>query len=247
MLNIRDCWSYQQLDFYTVAWAPLWKHDRAQLDKAKKTDVKPAVFIQTELRSVKSEVSCAGLPLPWVSSLSEVVRCPSETTDPQSTHTHCLWEYRSSSTTLDEPHSGQLLGIPAWETYQLLATIRLMQTLQIRTLYRKSKSIKQVLIKQGLALVSSCATVYWSANNKLSIICTMERMKENHTVQQVSKQTDCVTLYYWNIWASYWWRLILKWSVEYYYERQSKCVVSVTHKRLKAASLISSCEVYVCF
>ncbi len=188
--------------------------------KAKETDVKPAVFIQTELRSVKSEVSCAGLPLPWVSSLSEVVRCPSETTDPQSTHTHCLWEYRSSSTTLDEPHSGQLLGIPAWETYQLLATIRLMQTLQIRTLYRKSKSIKQ-----GLALVSSCATVYWSANNKL---------------QQVSKQTDCI--YYWNIWASYWWRLILKWSVEYYYERQSKCVVSVPHKRLKAASLISSCD-----
>ncbi len=231
MFNIRTCWSYQQLDFDMVAWTPLWKHDRAQLDKTKETDVKAAVFMQAEWRSVKSEVSCAGLPLPWVSSHSEVVRCPSETTDPQSTHTHCLWEYRSSSTTLDEPHSGQLLGIPAWEAYQLLAT--------------SSSGCVHCCVCDSISfsfVMCDCLLISkWQTFNHMHYYGTNER--ESHC--SASVKIDCV--HYWNSWASYWWRLILKWSAEYYYDRQLKYVVSIPHKRLNAAAHHFLRQMYVTF
>ncbi len=191
--------------------------------------------MQAEWRSVKSEVSCAGLPLPWVSSHSEVVRCPSETTDPQSTHTHCLWEYRSSSTTLDEPHSGQLLGItlPAWEAYQLLAT--------------SSSGCVHCCVCDSISfsfVMCDCLLISkWQTFNHMHYYGTNER--ESHCSASVN--IDCVALHYWNSCASYWWRLILKWSAEYYYDRQLKCVVSIPHKRLNAAAHHFLRQVYVTF
>lgn len=165
-------------------------------------------------------MSRAGLPLPWVSSLSKVVRRPSSTTEPQSSHTHCLWEYRSSSTTLDEPHSGQVLGIPAWE----VSSIVHHHTHNASIAYEKTVNL-YIHIKRNLAALS-----FWSASDKHAMLCNMRQTNENHTVPHVSIKTD--NIYYtniWGFWRSYWWQLLFKWSAEYYYCRQSKCVAPVMH------------------
>lgn len=102
---------------------------------------------------------------------------------------------------------------------------------------RKQK-IDIFILKRHLAALS-----FWSTNDKHAMLCNMRQTKENHTVPHLSIQTDNIN--YTNIcgfWRSYWWQLLFKWSAEYYYGRQSKCVASVmdiTHfwKRLLSSFL----------
>lgn len=65
-------------------------------------------------KTIESEVFRGySLHVPCSSSLLVVVRCSAVTTDPQSSHTSVLSEYRSSSTTLVDPHSAQVGILPS--------------------------------------------------------------------------------------------------------------------------------------